>query len=123
MKLTITLALAAATLMVSACSKPAADPAAPEAATPEATAAGAAATVAVAGATGVPECDDMYAKIEKCVAEKIPAEQRAPLTDALNQSRQSMINMAAGNKATMAQSCKSAGEAMKAQYAALGCTL
>jgi hypothetical protein len=123
MKRTLTLALVAATMMVSACSKPAADPAAPEAAAPEATAAGAAPTVAAAGSTGVPECDDMYAKVEKCLATKVPEAGRAAMADAMKQSKEAMIKGAAGNKAAMAQSCKAAGEQMKAQYTALGCPL
>jgi 3-oxoacyl-ACP reductase-like protein len=120
MKHTLTLALVSATLLLSACSKSEEAPAAPEA--PAAATPAEAPAVAAAGTTGVPECDDMYAKIEKCMAEKVPEAQRGAMMDAFKQSKEQMVKMSAGNKDAMAKSCKASGDAMKQQYAAMGCT-
>jgi hypothetical protein len=111
MKHSFTLALISATLLLSACSK----------SDGEKTATAPEAPAAVAG-TGVPECDDMYAKVEKCLAEKVPEAQRTAMTDAFKQSKEQMLKMSAGNKEAMATSCKSSMEQSKASYAAMGCT-
>jgi hypothetical protein len=114
MKHGFTLALVSATLLLSACSKSEGDKTAAVPATAEAPAA--------AGGTGVPECDDMYAKVEKCLAEKVPEAQRAAMTAAFKQGKEQMMKMSAGNKEAMAQSCKASMEQAKASYAAMGCT-
>ncbi|BAV98851.1 hypothetical protein [Lysobacter enzymogenes] len=150
MKLKVLFLAAAVTLALAACNKPAdkpadaapADAAAPaaapagDAAAPAATpaptdAAPAAPTDAAAPAAaptasvGVPECDDYLTKVRTCLTDKVPAEQRAGLQAALDQSHSAWTQMAATpqGKTALAGACKTALEQSKAQYAAMGCTL
>ncbi len=76
---------------------------------------------AATGATGVAECDDMYAKIEACLKDKVPEAQRAGMEAGFKQSKDAMSKVT--DKAQLAQMCKTQMEQSKASYAAMGCTL
>lgn len=73
----------------------------------------------------MPECDDYLTKVRTCLTDKVPAEQRAGLQAALDQSHSAWTQMAATpqGKTALAGACKTALEQSKAQYAAMGCTL
>jgi hypothetical protein len=129
MKKTIALGLVSAVLMLSACGSKdeAAAGGEEKAATSEAGAeagkeAGGEATAAAAtGATGVAECDQMYAKIEACLKDKVPAAQRGPMEAAFKQSKDQLA--AVTDKAQLATMCKTQMEASKATYSAMGCAM
>ncbi|MFK3649910.1 hypothetical protein ACI2IY_15970 [Lysobacter enzymogenes] len=150
MKLKVLFLAAAVTLALAACNKPAdkpADAAPADAAAPAATAptdaapaatpaptdapaaapadAAAAPAAAPTASVGVPECDDYLTKVRACLTDKVPADQRAGLQSALDQSQSAWAQMAATpqGKTALAGACKTALEQSKAQYSALGCTL
>ncbi|ROU05374.1 hypothetical protein D9T17_19370 [Lysobacter enzymogenes] len=137
---------AAVTLALAACNKPADKPAdaapaadaaaapagdaaapapAPTDAAPAAPADAAAPAAAPTASVGVPECDDYLTKVKACLTDKVPAEQRAGLEGALEQSRTAWTQAASTpqGKAALASACKTALEQSKAQYSAMGCTL
>lgn len=136
------LAVAAASLLLSACGSDAPPPAptaapAPAATTPAPAPAPAAeptpapaADVAVATpppatAIGIAECDDFLKVYETCVAEKVPAEARSAMQTGIQQWRDSWAQLAA-NEATkggLAQACVQARESSKQALAAYGCAL
>ena len=66
--------------------------------------------------TGVAECDRVYDEIEKCIAEKVPAGQKEAMAAAFKASKQQIAKLAAGNEATIAQSCEAQREQLKQQY-------
>jgi hypothetical protein len=72
------------------------------------------------GTTGVPECDNYMNKVMACIKEKIPAEQRSAMEQAINQSKDQWA--AIPDKAALAQTCKAATEQAKTAYAAMGCS-
>lgn len=148
MKLKVLFLAAAVTLALAACNKPAdkpADAAPADAAAPAATPADAAAPAATpapdaaapaptdaaapaaapTASVGVPECDDYLTKVKACLTDKVPADQRAGLQAALDQSQSAWTQMASTpqGKTALANACKTALEQSKAQYAAMGCTL
>jgi len=146
MKVKVLFLAAAVTLALAACNKPADKPAdaapaadaaaapagdaaapapAPTDAAPAAPADGAAPAAAPTASVGVPECDDYLTKVKACLTDKVPAEQRAGLEGALEQSRTAWTQAASTpqGKAALASACKTALEQSKAQYSAMGCTL
>lgn len=141
MKHTALILAAACTLALAACTKPAdkpADTAAPAATTeaPAATdpAAPAAASVpaetapapvAAADSVGIPECDDYLSKVNTCLADKVPADQRAMFQTGLDSSRTAWKQAAANpaSKAALASTCKTALDQMKTALGAYGCAL
>ncbi|MEI2428981.1 MULTISPECIES: hypothetical protein [Lysobacter] len=147
MKVKVLFLAAAVTLALAACNKPADKPAdaapaadaaaapagdaaapapAPTDAAPAAPAdAAAPAAAPTAASVGVPECDDYLTKVQACLTDKVPAEQRAGLEGALEQSRTAWTQAASTpqGKAALASACKTALEQSKAQYSAMGCTL
>jgi hypothetical protein len=76
---------------------------------------------AAAGGTGVPECDQMYAKVEACLKDKVPAAQRGPMDAAFKQSKEQLA--AVTDKAQMATMCKTQMEQAKTAYKAMGCEM
>ncbi|SDY45950.1 hypothetical protein SAMN04487939_102239 [Lysobacter sp. yr284] len=144
MKVKVLFLAAAVTLALAACNKPADKPAdaapaadaaaapaadapaaAPTDAAPAAPADAAAPAAAPTASVGVPECDDYLTKVKTCLTDKVPAEQRAGLEGALEQSRTAWTQAASTpqGKAALASACKTALEQSKAQYSAMGCTL
>lgn len=147
MKLKVLFLAAAVTLALAACNKPAdkpadaapadaAAPAAPADAAPAATPPAptdaapaptdaAAPAAAPSASVGVPECDDYLTKVKACLTDKVPADQRAGLESALENSRTAWTQMASTpqGKTALAGACKTALEQSKAQYSAMGCTL
>ncbi|WP_205757559.1 hypothetical protein [Lysobacter enzymogenes] len=146
MKVKVLFLAAAVTLALAACNKPADKPAdaapaadaaaapagdaaapapAPTDAAPAAPADAAAPAAAPTASVGVPECDDYLTKVKACLTDKVPAEQRAGLEGALEQSRTAWTQAASTpqGKAALASACKTALEQSKAQYSAMGCTL
>lgn len=109
MKVKVLFLAAAVTLALAACNKPADKPA----------------DAAPTASVGVPECDDYLTKVKACLTDKVPAEQRAGLEGALEQSRTAWTQAASTpqGKAALASACKTALEQSKAQYSAMGCTL
>ncbi|SFK78507.1 hypothetical protein [Lysobacter sp. cf310] len=147
MKHTALILAAACTLALAACTKPAdkpadaaADPAAATAtstpaetaptdvAAPTATsvpAETAPAAVAAADSVGIPECDDYLSKVNTCLADKVPADQRAMFQTGLDSSRTAWKQAAANpaSKAALASTCKTALDQMKTALGAYGCAL
>jgi hypothetical protein len=72
---------------------------------------------------GVPSCDGFLKTYEACVAAKIPADQRGPMTTVLEQLKTNWKAVAAtaDGKAKLDTTCKETAEAMKKQVAALNC--
>jgi hypothetical protein len=122
MKKTIALGLVSAVLMLSACGSKDEAAAGGEEKTATAEAGGeATAAPAAAGGTGVPECDQMYAKVEACLKDKVPAAQRGPMDAAFKQSKEQLA--AVTDKAQMATMCKTQMEQAKTAYKAMGCEM
>jgi hypothetical protein len=78
---------------------------------------------AVAQDVGVPACDEFLNKYNTCIGSKVPAEQRATMTNAMSQVRTNWINVAktAEGKAQLATVCKQTADQLKQQVAALNC--
>jgi hypothetical protein len=72
---------------------------------------------------GVASCDSFLKTYESCVAAKVPADQRAPMTNVLTQLKTNWKSVAATpeGKASLDNVCKQTAEAMKKQVAALNC--
>jgi hypothetical protein len=72
---------------------------------------------------GVPSCDSFLKTYETCVAAKVPADQRGPMTTVLEQLKTNWKSVAATaeGKASLDNACKQTAEAMKKQVAALNC--
>jgi hypothetical protein len=75
-------------------------------------------TTPVAGGA-ILECDAYLDKVMACIREKIPAEQRGAMEQAVQQSRESWATIS--DQAALAQACTSALDQAKASYAAIGC--
>lgn len=82
------------------------------------------ADVATAGNTGVAECDDYIAKVEACVMNKVPADQREIFKSSMDQQRAAWEKAAANEstKGALAGACKQALDAAKNSYSTYGCT-
>jgi hypothetical protein len=124
MKKSIACAMASAVLLLAACSGGGEEKAAEGG---EAPAAGAEAkpaeapAAAAAGATGVAECDEMYAKVEACLKDKVPAAQKGAMEAGFQQSKDAISKIT--DKAKMAEMCKTTMEQSKAAYSAMGCAM
>jgi hypothetical protein len=72
---------------------------------------------------GVASCDSFLKTYESCVAAKVPADQRAPMTNVLQQLKTNWKAVAAtaDGKTKLDATCKETAEAMKKQVAALNC--
>jgi hypothetical protein len=72
---------------------------------------------------GVASCDSFLKTYETCVAAKVPAEQRGPMTTLLQQLKTNWQAVAAtaDGKSRLDATCKETAEAMKKQVAALNC--
>ncbi len=72
---------------------------------------------------GVASCDGFLKTYESCVAAKVPAEQRGPMTGVLDQLKANWKAVAAtaDGKAKLDATCKETAEALKKQVAALNC--
>ena len=85
----------------------------------------AAATLAPATAQdlGIPSCDSFLKTYESCVAAKVPADQRGPMTTVIEQIKTNWKAVAATpeGKANLDGVCKQTAETMKKQVAALNC--
>jgi hypothetical protein len=77
-----------------------------------------------AGKIGVPECDDYLAKVDACIAGKVPAAARAQFNAAVEQNRKAWQQAASTpqGKASLAAACKQATEAAKTAYKSYNCT-
>jgi hypothetical protein len=80
-------------------------------------------TSASAQDLGVASCDSFLKTYDACVAAKIPAEQRGPMTAVLEQLKTNWKAVAAtaDGKSRLDATCKETAEAMKKQVAALNC--
>ena len=81
-------------------------------------------TAAVAQDIGVPSCDNFLKTYTACVAAKVPAEQRGPMTTAMDQVKANWKAVAATaeGKTKLDATCKETAETMKKQVAALNCS-
>jgi hypothetical protein len=72
---------------------------------------------------GVASCDSFLKTYETCVAAKVPADQRGPMTAVLEQLKTNWKSVAATaeGKTSLDNVCKQTAEAMKKQVAALNC--
>jgi hypothetical protein len=72
---------------------------------------------------GIASCDSFLKTYESCVAAKVPAEQRGPMTAVLEQIKTNWKSVAAtaDGKASLDGVCKQTAETMKKQVAALNC--
>ncbi|MXO99769.1 hypothetical protein GRI97_12295 [Altererythrobacter xixiisoli] len=122
MKKHITLALAGM-LVLAGCSEKSEETTATDttAAAPAADAAADAPAAALAGTTGVAECDDYLAKVKACISDKVPEAQRAQFEQAMEQSTSAWASVP--DKAQLAQMCKQATEQAKTAYGAMGCDI
>ena len=126
-KILLVLTLLTLVVGVQACSKeksgePAAKPDAPAAKPAEAPAKGDAAGT-TAGQIGVPECDEYVSKIQKCVADKVPAAAQAVLKQSFEKNIDAWKAAAATpqGKAGLAMACKTAMNAAKTSMGTYGC--
>jgi hypothetical protein len=103
--------------------KKAAPPAATAATTP-ATSAGSTSLAVAEGDFGVPECDSYMKKYLACIDSKVPEVARAPLKQALDQSKVAWKQAAATpqGKAALAAGCTKAEASAKQAMSAYGCT-
>ena len=72
---------------------------------------------------GVPSCDSFLKTYESCVAAKVPAEQRGPMTTMFEQLKTNWKAVAAtaDGKTQLDTTCKQTAEVLKKQVAALNC--
>jgi hypothetical protein len=93
--------------------------------TEEAKPAEGAAAAPAAGGTGIAECDEYVAQIEKLAkCDKMPAEAKKPLQDAADAQKASWAgakDMPAEGKAGLATGCKTGADAVKQAMTAAGC--
>ena len=121
-------------LVLAACSsEPSANTNSPAAANANRPAAGAAATPASASTpattapagdkVGVAECDDYLAKVDNCVANKVPEAARAQYRSGIEQTRKSWRTLAANpqTRGSLAAACKTALETARQTYKGFGC--
>jgi len=74
------------------------------------------------GPTGIPECDDYKAAVDKIVAcDKMPAASRSVLKDSLGQAMHSMKSLPADGKKDAATACTTGLDSIKQAAAAVGC--
>jgi hypothetical protein len=103
---------------------PAADPAAGSAAADPAAGSGSAAAADPAaggggGSTGIPECDEYKAAIDKLAScDAIPAETRKMMKDSFDQASGAWASLPAEGKAAAATGCKAGADAVKQAAAA-----
>lgn len=75
---------------------------------------------------GIPICDEFLAKYEVCAKEKMPAAQRAPVVDSINQMRTSwkqVLTSSPASRGDLESTCRQTLESMKASMTgAYGCT-
>jgi hypothetical protein len=72
---------------------------------------------------GVAECDDYLAKVDKCVASKVPEAARAQYRSGIEQTRKSWRDLAANpqTRGSLAAACKTAVESARQTYKGFGC--
>ena len=73
-----------------------------------------------AGKTGVKECDEYIEKMTACL-DKMPAASRDAVKQAFDKSVEAWSKMEGAAKDALAQGCKSALDAAKQSYKAMGC--
>ncbi|HEY4179898.1 MAG TPA: hypothetical protein VGM90_23815 [Kofleriaceae bacterium] len=74
------------------------------------------------GTTGIPECDDYKAAVDKIVAcDKMPAASRSVLKDALGQALLSIRSLPADGRKAAATACTMGLDAIKQAASAVGC--
>lgn len=72
---------------------------------------------------GVASCDQFLKTYSACVAAKVPAEQRANVTSALEKTKANWMSVAStpDGKSKLDATCKDTAEKMKKEVAALNC--
>lgn len=78
---------------------------------------------AVAQDVGVASCDQFLKTYSACVVAKVPAEQRANVTSAIEKTKANWISVATTpeGKSKLDATCKETAEKMKKEVAALNC--
>jgi hypothetical protein len=78
---------------------------------------------ALAQDIGVASCDQFLKTYTACVTAKVPAEQRANVTSALDKTKANWISVASTpeGKSKLDATCKETAEKMKKEVAALNC--
>ena len=72
---------------------------------------------------GVPECDEYLRKYRACVEDKVPAAARKSMLDAIATMSKAWSEAAAGPaRDALSAGCKSADEASRKSFVAMGCT-